>query len=86
MLTAEACRAGRALLGWGLADLARASGIAAGTLSRFENGRPIRTGTSSKLITSFAAQGVEIVREKDRTGALLIYARRRSMRGGRPLK
>lgn len=76
MLTAEACRAGRALLGWGLDDLAAASGIAAGTLSRFENGRPIRAGTARKLIASFANSGVEIVREEDRTGALLTYARR----------
>ncbi|WP_417497199.1 helix-turn-helix domain-containing protein [Maricaulis sp.] len=81
MLTAEACRAGRALLGWGLEDLAGASGIAAGTLSRIENGRTMRAGTMKKLVDAFGANGVEIVKTEDRTGAVLIYARRTAFAG-----
>ncbi|WP_417485282.1 helix-turn-helix domain-containing protein [Maricaulis salignorans] len=82
MLTAEACRAGRALLGWGLEDLAEASGIAAGTLSRIENGRAMRAGTMKKLEDAFGSNGVEIVKTEDRTGAVLIYARRTAFAGG----
>lgn len=78
MLTAEACRAGRALLGWGLDDLATASGIAAGTLSRFENGRPMRRASVERVLTAFARHQVEIIHAEDRTGAQLLFACRRA--------
>ena len=77
MLTAEACRAGRALLGWGLDDLAAASGIAAGTLSRFENGRPMRRGSLERVMSAFSTHHVEIIHAEDRTGAQLVFACRR---------
>jgi len=78
MLTAEACRAGRALLGWALEDLASASGIAAGTLSRFENGRPMRRASIERVLSAFSTHHVEIIHAEDRTGAQLVFACRRS--------
>ncbi len=78
MLTPEAQRAGRALLGWGVRDLAAQSGVAWTTISQFENGRPMREATASKIVAAFEAEGVELVAGDDRTGAVLVYARRRT--------
>lgn len=80
MLTAEASRAARGLLGWSLQDVARATGVSFETLSRFENGRPMRRSTAEKISAAFEAEGVELVIEDDRTGAMLIYARRREFK------
>jgi predicted transcriptional regulator len=70
-LTPEACRAGRALLGWGLRDLAEASGVNYVTIFRIESGTPPRPSTEAKLIEAFAEHGVEITNGKG-TGARLL--------------
>jgi len=77
MLTAEASRAGRALLNWSLKDLAAKAGVAFTTISQFENGRPSYGSTAAKIIAAFEAEGVELVSTEERTGAILDYARRR---------
>ena len=79
MLTAEASRAARGLLGWTLQDLARASAVSFETLSRFENGRAMRDSTATRIVAAFEAHGVELVGDDDRTGAILVYARRRQV-------
>lgn len=76
MITPEASRAARGLLGWTLEMLAERSGVSFGTLTRFENGRPMRGSTAAKIQTAFEAEGVELVIDDDRTGAVLVYARR----------
>lgn len=81
MLTAEAARAARALLGWTLQDLAKASAVSFETLSRFENGRPLRATTAARISAALEAQGVELVADDDRTGAVIVYARRRQADG-----
>lgn len=78
MLTPEALRAARGLLHWGVRDLAARSGVAWTTVNQFENGRPMRPATAQKIITALGLEGVELVNSKDRTGAILIYARRKS--------
>jgi transcriptional regulator with XRE-family HTH domain len=77
MLTPEAQRAGRALLGWGVRELAAAAGVSWTTISQFENGRPLRDSTSAKVVAALEAEGVELVADENRTGAVLVYARRR---------
>lgn len=78
-MTPEACRAGRALLGWSLRDLAAAAGLSLGAVARFEIGRGgTMPGTIDRVRTAFAAEGVDLISEPDRTGAVLTYARRRS--------
>lgn len=77
MLTPEATRAARGLLGWTLQDLARATEVSFETLSRFENGRPMRQSTADRIAAAFAAEGVELVGDDEGTGAMLVYARRR---------
>lgn len=76
MITIHACRAARGLLGWSLQDLAARSGISYESLSRFENGRPLRQSTATKIVAAFEAEGVELLADEHRTGALLVYARR----------
>ncbi len=78
-LTPEASRAGRGLLGWTLERLATESGVGFGTLSRFENGRALRTATAAKIAAAFAAEGVELIADLERTGAVMVYARRKEV-------
>lgn len=75
MLTPQNQRAARALLGWGVRDLAQSAGLAWTTVSQFENGRNLRAVSRSKIIAAFAAHGVELVDEKGRHGAFLMRAR-----------
>lgn len=60
-LTPEACRAARALLGLTVRDLETRSGVPFATISKFENGRPMRDGNKAKLAEVFEAAGVEIL-------------------------
>ncbi len=76
MITPEASRAGRALLGWSLKDLAARAGVAFTTVSQLENGRPAYPSTGGKIIAAFKAAGVDLVANSEQTGALLVYARR----------
>jgi len=78
MLTPEATRAARGLLGWSLQHLATVCGVSFETLSRFENGRPLRESTAAKIAAAFEAEGIELLADEDRTGAVLVYARRRA--------
>jgi transcriptional regulator with XRE-family HTH domain len=74
-LTIEACRAGRALLGWGVRDLAAEAGVGVMSVSRFEAGEPVRQETIDKLMEAFDAAGVEITNGRG-TGARLRKVRR----------
>ena len=65
-----ACRAARALLGWGVRDLARESGLGFDTISQFENGRTMREGNKTRLVEVFIANGVEVL-NGDAPGARL---------------
>lgn len=77
MITPAASRAARGLLGWSLQDLARASGLTYESLSRFENGRAMREANAAKIAQAFEAEGIELILEEDRTGAILVHARKR---------
>ncbi len=78
MITPEASRAARGLLKWSLKDLAEKAGVAFTTISQFENGRPAYGSTGEKIAAAFEAEGVDLILEEDRTGAILVRARRRS--------
>lgn len=70
-LTAPACRAARALLGWSMRDLARESGVSLPTVQAIEAGGDFRTSTADKIAAAFAAHRVEIT-NGDGTGARLL--------------
>eukprot|EP01039_Chlorochromonas_danica_P012928 gene12927-14900_t len=60
MLTPEASRSARGLLGWSLKDLAEKSGVSFTTISQFENGRPSYDSTGQKLATAFEAHDLAL--------------------------
>jgi predicted transcriptional regulator len=54
-------------------DLAERSGVVFTTINRIEAGiQSPRASTQSRIMAAFAAAGVEIVSDPDRTGALLL--------------
>ncbi|WP_428149706.1 helix-turn-helix domain-containing protein [Brevundimonas sp.] len=61
------------MLKWSMRDLAEHSGVAWTTVNRLEAGTPARDATAEKIVAAFAAQGVEIVADDARTGALLAF-------------
>lgn len=69
-LTPEACRAARALLGWTVRELGERTGIAFETISKYENGRPMRDANKAALAVVFDAAGVDIL-NGDAPGARL---------------
>lgn len=78
MLTPEASRAARGLLGWGVRELAAEAGVDKATITQFENGRGLRPSTAAKIVNALEAQGIELVLDAERTGAVLVFARRRA--------
>ena len=60
-LTPEACRAARALLGLTVRQLGEKTGIAFETISKYENGRPMREANKATLLAAFEAAGVEVL-------------------------
>lgn len=76
-VTPEACRAGRAILKWSMRELGERAGVAWTTINRLEAGVGAREATAEKILAAFAAEGVELVTDDDRTGAVLICAKRR---------
>lgn len=64
-LSAPACRAARALIGWSLDDLADAVGLSRDSISRFESGTAstMRASNQRKVIAAFRAHGVEVFGE-----------------------
>lgn len=78
-VTPEACRAGRALLKWSMRDLGDRAGVAWTTINRLEAGAEARDATATKIVAAFEAEGVELISDSDRSGALMIYARRRGL-------
>ncbi len=61
VLSPEACRAARALLGWTVRDLGERSGISFETISKYENGRAMREANKATLAGVFDAAGVDIL-------------------------
>jgi ribosome-binding protein aMBF1 (putative translation factor) len=70
-LTPQACRAARALLGWGVRDLAKEAEVGVASVARYEAGEPLRDDTVQKMKDAFEANGVEITNGKG-TGARLV--------------
>lgn len=80
-LTPEGCRAARAILKWSMRELAERSRVAWTTINRLEAGAAARGSTAAKIIAAFDAEGVELTADSERTGATLVYVRRRAAGG-----
>ena len=61
----------------GSPTLAEQSSVSVTTISQFENGRASYESTGQKLTAAFEAHGVELVADDVRTGAVLVYGRRK---------
>jgi transcriptional regulator with XRE-family HTH domain len=55
------CRTGRAVLKWGVRDLADAAGVTPDTISQYERGRPMRTSNKIKVVRALASHGVQLL-------------------------
>jgi transcriptional regulator with XRE-family HTH domain len=64
MITAEQCRAARALLDWGQAELAEKSGVGIVTIRQLEaGGHDARRATLQVIKNAFELAGVEFIDE-----------------------
>ena len=63
MLTREQVKMARAALGWGIRDLAQKAGIAANTVTRFENGGDALNETLAKIKLAFEEGGLSFIPE-----------------------
>ena len=61
MITPSQIRMARAALGWGVRDLARRAGVAANTVSRFENGSGAMVDTLERMQTALESAGVVFI-------------------------
>jgi transcriptional regulator with XRE-family HTH domain len=59
VITREQLKAARAILGWGVRELAPKAGVTANTLSRFENGGDARGETLRRIREALEAEGIE---------------------------
>ena len=69
MITREQVRMARAALGWGVRDLAKEAGIAANTVSRFENGSGARPETLKVIQEALEKAGIVFIPPKGRHGS-----------------
>jgi len=60
-LTVEQCRAGRALLGWSMGELASAAGLGVMTVNRFEGGQTVAAGSVAKIAKTLNDAGVILI-------------------------
>ena len=63
MVTKEQVKMARAALGWGVRDLAAKVGVAANTISRFENGTDTYGETLRRIRRTFEDAGIIFIDE-----------------------
>lgn len=63
MVTREQVKMARAAMGWGVRDLAARVGVAANTISRFENGSDTYGDTLKKIRRVFEDAGIVFIDE-----------------------
>ena len=63
MVTREQVKMARAALGWGVRELAAKAGVAANTISRFENGSDALGETLRKIRRVFEEAGMTFIDE-----------------------
>ena len=61
MITPTQVRMARAALGWGVRDLGKRAGIAANTVSRFENGFGAMAETLVRIQETLEAEGIVFI-------------------------
>ena len=72
-------RMARAALGWSLQDLAEKAKVNLNTISRYETGREIKSGTLESIESAFTAAGVVLIYE-DANGGIGVRLSRELMK------
>lgn len=62
------CKLARVALGWGVRDIASATGMSPNTITRFERGERMRDRTVAELRRLFESNGLEFIDEADGKG------------------
>jgi transcriptional regulator with XRE-family HTH domain len=75
MITPEQLRMARAGLGWTLADLAKRAGVNPNTISRYESGRDILSGTLRKLEETLRHSGIAFLDDEAGFGVIVARAK-----------
>ena len=78
MITRIQVRMARAALGWGVRDLASKAGLAANTVSRYENGADAYGETLTKIQRAFEQAGIIFIDENDEGPGVRIRKMERS--------
>ena len=66
MVTIPQIRAGRALLDWSQAELARRAGIGVATLKRIESSAaPVSDDHQARIVAAFKAAGIEFISDNE---------------------
>lgn len=68
VITRLQIRMARAALGWGVRDLGKRAGIAANTVSRFENGMGTTVATLEQIQTALEKGGIIFIAPDDKGG------------------
>ena len=58
MLSPKHIRAARAVLGWGVRDLAKKADVSTNAVTRLEGGQDVRKSTADKIQAALEAEGV----------------------------
>jgi len=69
MITRRQVRMARAALGWGVRDLGKKAGIAANTVSRFENGMGMTVATLARVQRTLESAGIIFIPPDEKGGA-----------------
>lgn len=77
MITREQVKMARAALGWSVKDLAAKAGIAANTVSRYENGTDAYGETLLKLQRTLEAAGLIFLAEDEESGTGVQFRKKR---------
>jgi len=68
MITRAQVRMARAALGWGVRELGKRAGVAANTVSRFENGMGMTVKTLEQIQLALEGEGIIFIRADDSGG------------------
>jgi transcriptional regulator with XRE-family HTH domain len=68
MITRSQIRMARAALGWGVRDLGKRAGVAANTVSRFENGMGTTVATLEQIQAALENAGIIFIAADDHAG------------------
>jgi transcriptional regulator with XRE-family HTH domain len=68
MITGSQVRMARAALGWGLRELGKRAGVAANTVSRYENGMGMTVKTLGQIQAALESEGIIFIRADDSGG------------------